>query len=421
MAKQKRDFLDEIIDISQSWNDLSHTGDQIVDQFTADPADLPVYDPADYKERPRANSTFCVSAAAGNPRACTLCTEACPTDAISIHGATVKISDACRKCGLCSAVCPMEVFVVRRYAVMALYDDIARIATAYDQCYITCTRALGRIPKENEILLPCVGAVPREVWFDLLCEYPNLSVYLPLGICDRCRTVTGEEAFSGAIADAEEWSGESVGLEVDEADLVREQKRAYKRSQFVSSMTTSATRLVSRTNPALAGAQAVANRLQNHSKQISELQRTLNQAVGAKGTATRIRTLTRKRRLVMAGLQRYPDLAEEMRLPFPVIDVDRCTMCGDCVNTCTVRALEMDQSGRVIVEPSYCVNCGACAVKCGEGAITMRESTCEELVVPDPKAEERKRQRERVKKLKQQGKERLEKGLNALEGLADED
>ena len=100
---------------------------------------------------------------------------------------------------------------------------------------------------------------------------------------------------------------------------------------------------------------------------------------------------------------------------------DRCTMCGDCVNTCTVRALEMDQSGRVIVEPSYCVYCGGCAVTCGEGAITMQESTCEELVVPDPKAEERKRQRERVKKLKQQGKERLEKGLNVLEGMADED
>lgn len=421
MAQKKRDFLDELIDIQSDWSALSRTGDDLVGQFVDDPSEAPVYDPADYKERPRANSTYCVTTVLKNPEACSRCTDVCPVNAIAISGATVRIGEECRKCGLCSAVCPTEVFQVRKIGSMALYDQVARVAAAYEQCYVTCTRALGRLPKDNEVLLPCVGAMSRELWFDLLCDFPNISVYLPLGICDRCRTTTGEETFSDAIAEAEEWSGESVGLEVDERDLVREQKRAYKRSQFVSGMTQAGTRLVSRGMPALAGAQAVAKRLQDHSRQITSMQVALEKAVGAQSAQKRRRILTRNRRLLMAGLQKYPDLADEIILSFPEVDVDLCTMCGDCAKACTVRALEISKEGRVTVEPPYCVNCGACKVACPEGAISLTNKTAEELVVPDEKAEERERQRARAARLKKKGEKGLKAGLDALEKLANED
>ena len=420
MAAKKRDFLDEIIDIKSDWNALSHRGDEIIDQFTNEAEDLPLFDPEDYKERPRVNSTYCTTAITKNEAACRRCMEACPVDAISIEGTSVRVQDACIRCGLCVAICPTEAFVVRRNATIALYEKIARAAATYEQCYLTCPRALNRFPQENEIVLPCVGAISREVWFDLLCDYPNLNVYLPLGICDDCEVVTGEIAFSDTIADAEEWSGESVGLEVDEADLTHEQSRAYKRSQFVSSMTTAGTRLVTRGNPALAGAQAIAKRLQNHSLQITELQEKLEEATGKKTAQNKYRMLTRKRRLVMAALQKYPDLAEEMSLEFPVVDSSACTMCGDCTKACTVSALEMDASGRVTVELPYCVNCGACAVVCPEGAITMRAQSVEDLVVPDPKAEERQRQRRRAQKIREEGKKKLDKGLSIIEGLAED-
>jgi len=421
MAQKKRDLLDEIIDLQADWNALSRKGDELVEQFTADPNDLPVFDPDDYLERPRPNSTYCVSGAARDPQACNLCMAACPVDAITLNGASLRVGDACIKCGLCAAVCPTESFQIRKNAPMALYDKVARVATAYEQCYLTCVHALDRMPQVNEIVLPCVGAIPREVWFDLLCEYPNLSVYLPLGLCDECDVSTGEELFSNAIADAEEWSGESVGLEVDEADLGREQKRAYKRSQFVSGMTQAGTRLVTRGNPALAGAQAVANKVRAHSNQITELQKTLERAVGSQSSQSKRRMLTRKRRLVMAGLQKYPDLAEDMLLPFPQVDVQRCTMCGDCARACTVHALELDATGRVLLEPTYCVNCGACAVACPESAIVMVTQNAEELVVPDEKAKERERQRARTQKLRKTGKKTLERGLDLIEGLADDE
>jgi ferredoxin len=241
-----------------------------------------------------------------------------------------------------------------------------------------------------------------------------------LGVCDECKVATGEIALSDAIADAEEWSGESVGLEIDEADLTHGQNRAYKRSQFVSNLTTAGTRLVTRGNPALAGAQAVANRLSAHSKQITELQKKLEQAAGTQNAQSRHRMLTRKRRLVLAALQKYPDLADEMHLEFPHIDASLCTMCDACSKACTIHALEMDKSGRVTVEQPYCVNCGACAAVCPEGAIHMQRADVSELVLPDEEAEKRERQRRRTAKLKEQGKETLNKGLDLLEGLAED-
>jgi ferredoxin len=123
----------------------------------------------------------------------------------------------------------------------------------------------------------------------------------------------------------------------------------------------------------------------------------------------------------MAGLQKYPDLAEELMLPFPQVDVQTCTMCGDCAKACTVHAMELDSTGRVLIEPTYCVNCGACAVACPEGAISMVAQNAEELVVPDEKAKERERQRKRSQKLREQGKQTLERGLDLIEGLADDE
>ena len=417
MAQHKRDLLDDLIDISNDWNAISHAGDDLVSQLTTDPEDEEFYDSSDYRERPRANSVYCASAVMRNPDACRRCLDVCPVDAITIENGVVRVGDACNQCGLCVATCPTEVFQIHKNAPLVLYDKIARVATAYEQCYVTCTNAIDRMPEPNEVVLPCIGIVSREVWFGLLCEFPNLNVYLPFDVCEACHTTTGEEAFSESIAVAEEWSGESVGLEVEERDLVREQKRAYKRSQFVSGVTQASTRLVSRANPVLAGAQVVARRLKEHSQQITNMQQTLDRAVGVQGTRGRRRMLTRRRRLLLVGLRRFPDLADEMRLPFPKVDAERCTMCGDCAKACTVSALQIDDDGRVGIEAPYCVCCGACAVACPEDAISMLTKTCEDLVIPDEEAEARKRQKQRAAKAQKEGKQALKRGLDLLEKL----
>lgn len=419
---EKRDFLDDLIDIQSDWRALADVPQSLVSSLTEDPENRKVFNPADYKERPFANSNRCLRGASGREDVCSRCLDVCPVNAITIHRQSVLIGENCRKCGLCAAVCPTEVFSTRRHMPRQVYDQIARVASAYEQCYVTCTRALKRLPKGNEVVLACVGAVPRDVWFSLLADYTNISVYLPVGICDRCRTTTGEATYVDAISTAEEWADAGLGLEVDQADMTHELTRAYKRSQFVSGAITSAERLVTRSVAPLAGAKAVAQRISDHSRRIDQMQRSLEEAVGAKTSANRQRMLTQSRKLMMGALQHDEGLAKFVKLTVPVCDSSLCTNCGECANACTTHAIDLDRLGNVTVQSAYCVSCGACAIVCEGGALSMEPMDVRELVVPDKAAEEirlkKAQAKARAQRYIEQGKKQLDRVADALEATA---
>ncbi|OFK25142.1 4Fe-4S binding protein [Olsenella sp. HMSC062G07] len=429
-ARDEHDVLDDLIDIRDGFSGLQNPLGSLTDAVI-DPSKVRQYDPSDYKERPRSNSVFCTRCKASSlvsqevaDACCSLCLDICPVDAIEIHKASIRVLDTCRMCGLCTMVCPSEVFVAQRLMTRQLYDKIVRAASAHEQCYVTCTRALGRLPKDNEVLLPCVGLIPRELWFSLIADYDNVSVYLPLGICDRCRTTTGEEAYATEISVAEEWSQASVGLEVDEGELNHEQTRAYRRGQFLNEMRRAGQAALTSMNPALAGAQAVAKKVKDHADQLYRMQQSLENAVGGKTSASRQRILTQKRRTVLGMLQGHPALAGRMRLQVPSCDTTRCTMCDVCTRMCPVNACELDAQGHFSVETAYCINCAACVRVCPEDALTMETCDPSELVVRDKEAERRKReaqqQMERAHKAAKEGRRQLNRALDALERLDDD-
>ena len=94
------------------------------------------------------------------------------------------------------------------------------------------------------------------------------------------------------------------------------------------------------------------------------------------------------------------------------------------MRACVQNACDLDASGHFSVASAYCVNCGACVVACPEGALRMEECDSADLVVRDEEKERREReaqaQREALKKAREQGKRALNKGLDAIERLADE-
>ena len=424
---EERDFLDDLIDIQDSLQVLSNPLDALMGSLSIDPNSDKPFEPMDYKEIPWSNANRCLRCASGKAEACSRCLDVCPANCIDIHNQSVRIDDeACLQCDLCVAACPTETFNTRRHTSRMLYDQVARAASAYEQCYITCTRALARKPEGNEICLPCVGMLSADIWFSILTDFDNVSVYLPLGVCDRCRTTTGEEAYTQAIATAEEWTGATVGLEVDGNNLNHNFTRAYIRSQFISNAMNGAERLVSASTPVLAGAKAIADRINSHARSLDKLQTQLDDVMGLRTTDMRQSMLTQDRRLVMGALQHDPELAPYVKLEAPIWDSSKCTVCGDCKNTCTTHAINIDERGKLTIKMPFCVNCEACVIVCPEpGALTMVPMDTSELVVRDRKAEETARleamARRKARFMFDTGKEHLKHLVDSLDEDSDEE
>jgi MinD superfamily P-loop ATPase len=63
------------------------------------------------------------------------------------------------------------------------------------------------------------------------------------------------------------------------------------------------------------------------------------------------------------------DEAASASVQIPLIDPDRCVMCGDCVAVCRFNALAL-LGGEVMVLPELCHGCGSCVHNCQSRAIT---------------------------------------------------
>jgi NAD-dependent dihydropyrimidine dehydrogenase PreA subunit len=56
-----------------------------------------------------------------------------------------------------------------------------------------------------------------------------------------------------------------------------------------------------------------------------------------------------------------------------VVDNEKCTGCGTCVETCPVGVFEIKDKKSVPVKPEECLVCRACEVQCSESAIQVIE------------------------------------------------
>jgi len=61
--------------------------------------------------------------------------------------------------------------------------------------------------------------------------------------------------------------------------------------------------------------------------------------------------------------------SEEVCVPIPRVDAEKCTYCGKCAEVCAYNALAVVKE-KVLVFPELCHGCGACSYLCPEHAIS---------------------------------------------------
>ena len=52
-----------------------------------------------------------------------------------------------------------------------------------------------------------------------------------------------------------------------------------------------------------------------------------------------------------------------------IVDIEKCTGCGTCVDTCPVQAITVED--KAVVDKENCIECGVCVDGCPEEAISL--------------------------------------------------
>lgn len=298
--------------------------------------------------------------------ACTRCRDACPADAIHMHGHLPSIDDACTVCTACVTACPTTAIRDERLDAGALVRRArANVMQGKQILRAACAFAADA---DADLQLPCHAA-----WNPLLlsCVAGEGVHVLELGGIDRCADCPvrhGERMLAQTEQDYAEFSkamavrlvikrGISKAPEPESQREPEPERRAFFR------------KLV----PSLAQGAAMA------AAQISEAMRGDESGLQAHGGEDHAPPLLS---LFVKALPRLrPNFTPVPRLPsvpLGAIQADaRCNACGQCTAQCPTQALALKPFGanRVLeFRPDACIGCDHCVAICPEQAITSLPS-----------------------------------------------
>jgi NAD-dependent dihydropyrimidine dehydrogenase PreA subunit len=57
-----------------------------------------------------------------------------------------------------------------------------------------------------------------------------------------------------------------------------------------------------------------------------------------------------------------------------MVDTDKCTGCGECVDVCPVEVYELQDGKSAPANDDECLGCESCVEVCEHGAITVEEN-----------------------------------------------
>lgn len=414
------DFLDDLINISKEFGAIKDEVSDMGSRLMGEEPERLIWNPADYKEYPKANPAMCVRCKY-EEASCSKCIDVCPTDSIEFEDGGIEILKDCRRCGLCTQVCPTNALYITKYSADALYREVSKVAGVNNMAYVTCTRALGHTPEDSQVVLPCVGLISAEVWTSIKYDFPNVAIYLPIGICDKCKTTTGEEVYGNEVMRCEAWTDQNMDLVISEDEMDFGKRRDVERRDFVKNAAKSVGLNASKINPVTARLAKVYEKLEAHQLKFDEINKSLDKLLGVK-SSEKPRKLTPQRQLILTTIKDHLDLTERMTIEVPQINQDHNydkEELLEIVNSCPTGALDY-KNKKIEIEPTYCVSCKLC-VDLAPEIFSMVELSAEDAFYRfTPEAQKaREKELKRIEERKQERKDRINKAKQYAHKAAD--
>lgn len=326
---------------------------------------------------------------------CTRCVDACPKGAIAFANAQAAIdSQACTKCGICVGAC--DAFSLVDVSAEGLRAHLRALALTGQTTILTCSYVLpqGFDAADNVVVLPCLAALPPELWCASLAEGQDLAVAVSFETCETCARTKGRgmDLYSRAIETAEGATERSVAFTDDVPERTAEnsllgalgdEAPASRREAF-ESFKDQAADIASGTYRMRRNENARELREQADHR---ELERRIGGAAGAPEAnrfadsgATREVLLPRQRMLLEAA-----DASDAVAVRFKVAlsqtDWERCGNDLACAKSCPTGARQPSpEDGALRFSRRLCIGCGLCVSACKRHAVSLRDAFAGELL-----------------------------------------
>lgn len=273
----------------------------------------------------------CLNTKKAYAKACRLCIEACPHQALSEYREID--SKRCTECGVCMAVCPSDGLVDRNS------DDFHNYIETSDKIILNCPQAT---PFGFEI--PCLGIIDRDLWTTLMLAARGKEVRVHTGKCSDCpdkrACAHSVRAFKQVHEDWPDHPPVLIQVSPDQGTEVEQHVRSHERG------------IVEKVNWKEQGWQKIESILPGLTADESYL-------------------IPRTREL----LSKHMEGNGNVKVPIPALSVnDQCTSCGVCAAICPQTALTKKEEGdkfTLIYEPYKCVRCQRCVGICRPEALSF--------------------------------------------------
>jgi Fe-S-cluster-containing hydrogenase component 2 len=297
---------------------------------------------------------------------CSRCAEACPVNAIILHGSPTVNESRCRDCGACASACPSG--AIRHSAADTALRRLAQCAGNVPAS-LHC-QAAGDAPAHSIPVHSCLSALGLETLLTLAVERRE-GVALIHGDCARCSTGDRGLTFQSTLRCAQAVvAGAQDTTATEPFRLVKRE-----RSHSLPSPSPIGGELSRRGFLELLGARlAPARHMPPH--------------IGPTSDAPTAQTPSKRERIARAvcALKAVGPLPEGLSCAV-ITNNGQCSACGACAQICSTGALALVTNGHsrsLLFHNARCIDCGLCLTACLARSLSRETARIETLSVFGP-------------------------------------